>query len=301
MAAIPPWCRKLWGPWLHDAPPIQEEKVRTLAKRLSEQRPSRSAEENWFDAERPLGQEPWRHWIILFSGEKERSGWDWAELSLKVSVPLMILLIGACFNWSAKEREERAAAVARADSALSNYFKEMQPLTREMVVQGNATNQGTLGLARALTLATLGQLRTDDRGRECWQRGIVVRFLLDSGLNPQDGSLISLQGANLYYACLNDVGLPGVDLREAALYRGLLTRTNLSRANLSGAYMLGADLSGAYLMDADLSGADIREANLSGANLERIKWSPSTKWPAKNMFKGAKNIPPALKIQLGLP
>ena len=42
---------------------------------------------------------------------------------------------------------------------------------------------------------------------------------------------------------------------------------NLSRANLSGASLFGADLSRADLSDASLFGADLREADLSGANL----------------------------------
>ena len=44
-------------------------------------------------------------------------------------------------------------------------------------------------------------------------------------------------------------------------------KTNLSDANLSGAYLIGANLSGANLSDADLAGANLTGANLSLAGL----------------------------------
>ena len=36
------------------------------------------------------------------------------------------------------------------------------------------------------------------------------------------------------------------------------------------------------------------------ADLEDIRWDPRTRWPATEAFKDAKNIPEALKKQLGL-
>ena len=59
---------------------IPEDRIRQLAKRLAKQRPWRSDEENWLDAEKAVGAAPIGPWIIQFSGEKERSGWDWTEL-----------------------------------------------------------------------------------------------------------------------------------------------------------------------------------------------------------------------------
>ena len=48
---------------------------------------------------------------------------------------------------------------------------------------------------------------------------------------------------------------------------GVANKSNLSGADLRGAYLSGADLSGANLSDADLSDANLRGANLSGADL----------------------------------
>jgi uncharacterized protein YjbI with pentapeptide repeats len=66
-------------------------------------------------------------------------------------------------------------------------------------------------------------------------------------------------------------------------------------ANLIGTNLFGANLSG-----ADLSGADLSGADLSEANFENIQWDGQTSWPSADRFKGAKNIPEALKKQLGL-
>ena len=69
--------------------------------------------------------------------------------------------------------------------------------------------------------------------------------------------------ANLSGAYLSGANLRGANLSEANLRGAYLSGANLSEANLSGAYLSeanlrGADLSGAYLSGADLSGADLR-------------------------------------------
>jgi hypothetical protein len=78
--------------------------------------------------------------------------------------------------------------------------------------------------------------------------------------------------AYLNRADLSGAYLSGADLNRAYLNRANLSDANLSgadlnRAYLSGAYLNRADLSGAYLNRADLSGADLSGADLSGANL----------------------------------
>jgi len=69
-----------------------------------------------------------------------------------------------------------------------------------------------------------------------------------------------------------------VNLSRANLSRAYLSGADLSRADLSGAYLSGADLSGADLSGAYLSGADLSRANLSraylsGADLSRANLS----------------------------
>jgi uncharacterized protein YjbI with pentapeptide repeats len=86
-----------------------------------------------------------------------------------------------------------------------------------------------------------------------------------------------LHDANLRYADLSGAYLCGANLHDADLHDA-----NLRYADLSGAYLCGAnlhdadlhdanlryaDLSGAYLCGADLSGANLHDANLSDADL----------------------------------
>ena len=74
-------------------------------------------------------------------------------------------------------------------------------------------------------------------------------------------------------ADLSEAYLGGADLSGADLSGAYLSGADLSGANLIGAYLSGANLSGADLSGADLSGAYLSGANLSGADLSGAKWS----------------------------
>lgn len=361
---------------------IPDERIRPLAERLAKQRPWRSDEENWLAAEKALRQRPWRPWIIRFSGEKERSGWDWAELSLKVSVPVLILLLSTGLNRIASQRAERRSTQQREDAALAQFIQDVQPLLLEKNLRSSSLGTEVRSVARALTLATLAQLRSEGAATK---RTHVISFLLDAGLNNKPGSMISLEGANLagidlrfaqlqqinlkranlrganlFVANLRDANLSDADLSEASLHmsnfrdvslkdadlrnadlrgadlsqsfvsaavleganlRGAnlvraylgesnlkkttLQRAKLLRANLSEAILRDADLTQANLQAAELIRADLRGAQLTGANLREadlkgVEWDAGTRWPIGDNFMGARNIPDALKQELGL-
>ena len=273
-----------------------------------------------------MRQRPWRPWVIRFSGEKERSGWDWANLLLKVSLPVLILGLSTAYSVISADRQEKLAKAdkdrqeivvreQREGEVVSNFIKEMQPLLVDKGLRSSAPGSEVRGIARGLTLAALSQVKDSQRKR------LVVRFLLDSGLNVKPGNLISLSEANLNGADLNGANLSGADLLDADLRGADLIGANLIRAdlfradlngailiradfigaNLSGADLYKANLSGADLSGADLFDADLRGANLNGANLEGVKWDEKTSWPSADRFEGAKNIPEALKKQLGPP
>lgn len=194
MARIPPWRWKLWGAW----PPVDteqhripEEQIRPLAERLSKQRPWLSAQENWLAAERALKQKPWRPLVIRFSGEKERSGWDWVDLLLKVSVPVLILGLSTAYSISSSSRQEKSAQERRESDVITGFVNEMQPLILDKDLKKSTADAEVRGVARGLTLAVLSQVQDSSKKR------LIVSFILDSGLNAKSGNLFSLSEANL--------------------------------------------------------------------------------------------------------
>ncbi|MFM9100463.1 MAG: pentapeptide repeat-containing protein, partial [Cyanobium sp.] len=194
--------------------------------------------------------------MIRFSGEKERSGWDWADLLLKVSVPVLILGLSTAYSIISsgrqeqiakadKERQETIARDQAESQAVTNFFKEMQPLLIDKGLRSSPPESEVRGVARGLILASLSQVKDSKRKR------LIIRFLLDSGLNAKPGNLISLSEADL-------------------------NRANLFEADLNWANLFGANLNGANLFGANLSKADLSGADLNGAKLEDIEWDEKT-------------------------
>jgi uncharacterized protein YjbI with pentapeptide repeats len=257
-----------------------------------------SAEENWLAAERALRQKPWRPWVIHFSGEKERSGWDWADLLLKVSVPVLILFLSTAYSFISAERQartaktemkrQRALVIEQSESlAVSSYIKEMQTLLIEKQLRLSAPLSEARAVARGLTLAALSQVKDSQRKR------LIIRFLLDSGLNDIPGGLISLsesslrgadlKGANLRMANfsnadLSEAKLEGADLRGAIFSLATLDETNFTAADLRGVsftqnFLLKTDFFKADLRGANFRGAPARKASFLGADLRGANFS----------------------------
>jgi len=88
----------------------------------------------------------------------------------------------------------------------------------------------------------------------------TIYQLINSSI--QSGKPLWLVGANLTEAYLMGADLGGANLSGA----------DLSRANLSRANLVRTDLSGANLSGADLRGSILGGANLSGTNGRGTKW-----------------------------
>jgi uncharacterized protein YjbI with pentapeptide repeats len=203
--------------------------------------------------------------VIHFSGDKERSGWDWADLLLKLSIPILILGLSMAYSIISSSRQEKIALDQKESDVVTEFIKEMNPLLLEKGLKNASRSSEVIGVARGLTIATLSRLKSEDAPSK---RTIIMRYLIDSGVT-NSGNLFSLAGSNL-----SGVNLSRADLRGANLSEADLKGANLSEANLRGAILSGANLMGANLFKADLSGADFSEiflevsgANLSGANL----------------------------------
>jgi hypothetical protein len=131
-----------------------------------------------------------------------------------------------------------------------------------------------------------------------WQK--VADFLSNAYLGLAD-----LIEANLSYANLSNAFLIEANLSNANLSNANLSNANLIEANLSNANLIEANLSNANLIEANLSNANLSnacliEADLSYADLEAIGWSEETNWQGVKGLDTAKNVPEALKQQLGL-
>ncbi|ELS3756643.1 pentapeptide repeat-containing protein [Salmonella enterica] len=83
----------------------------------------------------------------------------------------------------------------------------------------------------------------------------------------ESGSRADLSGAYLRGANLCGADLRGANLCGANLCGANLCGADLCGANLCGADLCGADLYGADLCGADLCGADLCDADLRGADL----------------------------------
>jgi hypothetical protein len=105
---------------------------------------------------------------------------------------------------------------------------------------------------------------------------------------------INLSFANLMWADLRSANLIAARLSHACFLDADLTDTDLSSSNLDY-----ADFEGAILINADLRHADLRGADFSNADLENIKYDISS-WGSASGLETAKNVPEALKQQLGL-
>ncbi|WYM02223.1 MAG: pentapeptide repeat-containing protein [Gloeotrichia echinulata CP02] len=135
-------------------------------------------------------------------------------------------------------------------------------------------------------------------------------YLSRANLNSADLRGANLSSADLRGANLRGANLSDADLSSANLSGAILSRANLNSADLRGANLSSADIRGANLRGANLRGADLSSANLSGAYLGDaylsnevlgdIRWDENTKWEGVRGLDTAKNVPEALKLQLGL-
>ena len=148
---------------------------------------------------------------------------------------------------------------------LADYQNKIYNLVTNQGLKSTPENSDLRDQAKAETIATLEQLDGD-------RKAVLLQFLAKSNLLDSDRPIISLVGADLSGANLNNVNLSKLDLRDANLSNAKLNRANLTgtklfRANLDGADLSFANLSSAELFRASLGNAKLFFANLSSANL----------------------------------
>jgi hypothetical protein len=230
----------------------------------------------------------WR--VTKYSIEKigGKTVWDWLGL---IGVPITLAVLGIWFQSQEQKRasleaEEqwRRAAEESKEEILQRYLDRVsqllieRDLIRASSVVNNPVVESASDIIRARTLSVLRSFSQDGE-----RKGSVVLFLIETEV------LHKLK-----------VSLAESQLSEANLRGANLSGVNLSGANLGGANLFEADIRGADLRGASLGGAILCEADIRGADLDVLIWDEKTIWPNPNKFQGARNIPEALKKQLGL-
>jgi hypothetical protein len=237
---------------------IEDTQIRSLAERLSRQRPWASPDENWLAAERALRHKPWMPWIICFSGDKERSGWDWFELGLKTAIPILILMLSSLYSSVSAERERENIRQTQEGETVSRYIIDIKTLVLEENLLNAPVGSPVNGISAALTMTALSQVRDPAKKTQ------LIRFLHGiwelGDKNKLDLSFVDLKGADL-----RGMDLSGVSLFRADLRGSRLVNTKLIGSDLMYADLRGTDLSGAYLDEALCGGIHTDKATFWGS------------------------------------
>lgn len=107
----------------------------------------------------------------------------------------------------------------------------------------------------------------DTMRKRGWLYRVGVKNHTVALMSKSDLSGANLQDANLSFANVSGADLQKSNLSGANLEYADLGKVNFRRANLSKAKLQFADLRDAHLRFSDLTGANMRVANLSGADL----------------------------------
>ena len=111
---------------------------------------------------------------------------------------------------------------------------------------------------------------------------------------------VNLSNAYLSHTNFHGANLSNASLDKAYLYSANFDSASLCNANLRGANLLRAHLQDANLDSANLDSAVLLNADLGYANLNNITWNEDTNWEGVEGLETARNVPIALKQQLGL-
>lgn len=229
--------------------------------------------------------------LVLMASAVDKTLWAWLNLLI---VPAVLAIGGYLFS-SSQNRATQAATERRTqDEALQAYLDRMTELLLDRCLRQSREDEDVSTVAWARTKTVLRRI-------DGTRRGIVVRFVYESGLIYKGKRVFglaeaSLRGADLRESWLENIDLEGTDLRDADLSDAHLYGAKLRGANLRGATLRGVDLTGVDLgvaeetnQAADLTGADLSEANLSGATITQEQLAKAASLEGATMPDGSKH------------
>lgn len=261
--------------------------IKALASRISAQKEWQSPLENWEEAEKILSNRPWRAWVIRFTGNSAKSGWDWLELGIKVSIPFLVVAVSATANTLTSRRQEIASQIQEDWEVAKTYYN-----TISEIVGDGKSSESTVNIVGAWTLGSLSQISPQGAYKH---KGSIIKFLIDATSEQRESrersktdrsqrnhyitlvdlSEADLSGANLKYIDLDSLMLDRADLHAATIEQSYFMEAHLSCANLGGSKARNslfnyADLHGAVLDKANLGASQIRGANLRWALMRGV-------------------------------
>lgn len=208
------------------------------------------------------------------TGLAGKTSWDVIQLLL---IPLVLAGAGYWFSYtqmqsslqsSQKQHDTdlQIAADQQRETTLKTSLDDLKDLLLNKSLRASKAGDEVRVVARVEALAALRQLDGKRKGQ-------LIQFLFEAGLIIVSGNLsknpgaISLYGANLSDAILNNANLAYADLSGADLHGANLSGADAHTSSLYFANLQGANLDHTILIGANLSYADCRSAKLSNANL----------------------------------
>jgi Pentapeptide repeats (8 copies) len=240
--------------------------------------------------------------------------WDWMSLLL---APGTLAALGFWFNSTQEQArvkreniEQEQAAATQREEALEHYLDNLSKLLVENNLRTLAKKKDKDLLTEeeekylldvGLDIVRARTLSILRRLDEDGKRkGSVIRFLIDIELiSKVDLSEANLNGADLSLAKLSKAQLRGAELNRANLNGANLNVACLSGAKLDRAELNKAILSHANLNGASLNGTTLKNAHLRGTLLRGAKGLDPTQVKTAKNWELAK-YDPELRKQLGL-
>jgi uncharacterized protein YjbI with pentapeptide repeats len=207
--------------------------------------------------------------------------WDLLDL---IMVPIALIFVAYWLNLSEKRTEAQQLEEQNQRIILQDYFAQIRDFILEKNLLICSQESALRKLARTITKITLHEVNGS-------RRGIIIRFLYESGLVSQKDPIIFLSGsdcreAELSYAMLQEVTLIQINGSGTIFSRANLSMSRLNESNFSNADFSSADLRNSNISRANLSGAKLTNTNFEGANLIRANLENATMRGA--IFKNTK-------------
>lgn len=210
--------------------------------------------------------------------------WDWLELLI---IPV-ILLFGTFFLSHSEEvtRREIAEKQREADQtiadknnkaeqdriidrqreeSLQEYINKMTELLLDNKLKDN-NNKIVADIARVKTMATV---RVLDGKR----KGLVLKFLFDSGLINGDKPIVNLEYADFSGTEYSGAYLGGADLSKVDFSNAKLNGINLKKAKVKETIFRNADLSNGIFEETNFDHAEFTQTKAAGIHADNCIFS----------------------------